>query len=94
MGQEKNIRKRLNAEGHNLGEDNRQGESVMGNEETLRPNAAPQKSGDRRNSFTKEQTLQHGADTYERLAAIMIQRKGKGTNRENDKRRVDPVRKT
>ena len=73
MGYEKNTRKRLNAEGHNLGEDNRQGESVMGNEETLRPNAAPQKSGDRRNSFTKEQTLQHSADTYECLAAIMIQ---------------------
>ena len=66
----------------------------MGNDETLRPNAAPEKAGDRRNSFTKEQTLQHGADTYECLAAIVIQRKGKGTNRENDKRRVDPVRKT
>ena len=94
MGYEKNTRKRLNAEGHSLGADSRQVESVMGNDETLRPNVAPEKAGDRRNSFTKEQTLQHGADTYERLAAIVIQRKGKGTNGENDKRRVDPVRKT
>ena len=93
MGYEKNTIKRLNAEGQGLGADRRQEETVMGNDETLRPNAAPEKAGDRRNSFTKEQTLQHGANTYERLEEIMIQRRGKGTNRDGDKRREDPAKK-
>ena len=88
MGQEKNTRKMLIAEGHNLGGDKRRGESVIGNGETLRPYAAPQNT-DRRNSFTKEQTLQHGADTYDRLAAIVRKRKGKKDNKDNDKRKLD-----
>ena len=89
MGYEKNTIKRLIAEGQGLGADRRQEETVMGNDETLRPNAAPEKAGDRRNSFTKEQTLQHGANTYEHLEEIMIQRRGKGTYRDGDKRRDD-----
>ena len=92
MGQEKNTRKRLNAEGHNLGGDKRRGESVMGNGETLRPNTAPQYT-DRRNSFTKEQTLQHGADTYDRLEAIVRHRKRNKDNKDNDKRKLDPASK-
>ena len=92
MGQEKNTRKRLNAEGHNLGGDKRRGESVIGNGETLRPNAAPQNT-DGRNRFTKEQTLQHGADTYDRLAAIARHRKGNKDSKDNDKRNLDPASK-
>ena len=45
-----------------------------GNDEILRPTAAPEKVGERWNSFTKEQILQHGANTYERLEEIMVQR--------------------
>ena len=90
-----NPRKRLNAEGQGVEANRRQEETLMGNrgnDERLRPTAAPEKAGERRNSFTKEQTLQHGANTYERLEEIMVQRRGKGTNRDGDKRRDDPMK--
>ena len=86
MRQDMDKRKGMNTERNNADVNKEQGE----NGALLKPNKANQNE-ERRNSFTRKQGLQHGADTYDRLEEIVNQRKRKGVNKDDDNRRLDPT---
>ena len=86
MRQDTNKRNGMNTERNNANVDN--GQSKNG--ALLNPNKARQNE-ERRNSFTRQQGLQHGAETYDRLEQIVNQRKRKSGNKDDDSRRLDPA---
>ena len=88
MRQDTDKRNGMNTERYNANVDN--GQSKNG--ALLNPNK-PRQDGERRNSFTRKQGLQHGADTYDRLEEIVNQRKRKSGNKDDDNRRLDPAMK-